>query len=392
MDNDGDLDLYVCSGGVEYSQFSTDFLDRLYRNDGNGNFTLTDQKLPVAGSYHSTSTVIASDIDNDGDQDLFVGERLVPLKYGATCSGFLLQNDGNGNFTDITKGSANALNGIGMITDAKFEDLDADGDDDLIIVGEFMGVEILINESGRFSLKQDNPLTALKGWWNTIEANDLDNDGDVDFIVGNHGLNSRFRASKKHPITLYSGDFDGNGFIDPILSFRADDGKDYPYALRHSLIEQIKSISKTFPDYQSFKNASVKDIFGQVKLAEARKLEVNTLASVLLINKGNTTFEVRELPIESQFSTVYAISVHDFDNDGDQDIVHGGNLYGVKPEVGRYDASYGVYLENLGNLEFAFKKNSGLRIKGEVRYVAVYGDSLIFARNRDSLKLFNFQK
>lgn len=392
-DNDGDLDLYVCSGGVEYSQYSTDYLDRLYRNDGEGNFTLTTQQLPVKGSFHSTSTVIASDIDNDGDQDLFVGERLVPLKYGTSCSGFLLQNDGKGNFTDITKNSANMLNGIGMITDAKFEDLDGDGDKDLIIVGEFMGVEILMNDSGNFTRKQDNPLVDLKGWWNTIESSDLDGDGDMDFIVGNHGLNSRFKASSERPITLYSKDFDGNGFIDPILTFRSDDGNDYPYALRHSLIEQVKSINKKFPDYQSFKSASIEDIFGKTKLAEARKLEVNTLSSLLLINKGNTTFEVQELPIEAQFTSVYAISAHDFDTDGDQDIVLGGNLYSVKPEVGRYDASYGVYLENQDGLKFASKRSSnGFRIKGEVRDMAIYGDKLIVARNKDSLALYKFQK
>ncbi|MBT8305499.1 MAG: VCBS repeat-containing protein, partial [Maribacter sp.] len=203
-DNDGDMDLYVCSGGVEFSQYSTDFLDRLYLNDGDGVFELSSQKLPTTSSVHSTSTVISSDIDNDGDLDLFVGERIIPLKYGNPCSGFILQNDGKGNFTDITEKTAADLNGIGMITDATFQDLDADGDEDLIIVGEFMGIEILVNDGGSFSKLEGTELSNLKGWWNTIHPTDLDNDGDLDFVVGNHGLNSRFKASTKNPITLFS--------------------------------------------------------------------------------------------------------------------------------------------------------------------------------------------
>ena len=224
-DNDGDLDVYVCSGGVEFSQYSTDFIDRLYMNDGKGNLTLSDQKLPTKTSMHSTSTVISSDIDNDGDLDLFVGERVIPLKYGMPCSGFILQNDGKGNFTDVTQDIAKGLKGVGMITDALFTDLDKDGDEDLIVVGEFMGIEIFVNEQGRFTKKQ-GATSDLKGWWNTIHKADLDGDGDLDFIVGNHGLNSRFKASKEQPITLFSKDFDKNGFIDPVLAFRAKNGKD----------------------------------------------------------------------------------------------------------------------------------------------------------------------
>ena len=390
-DNDGDQDLYVCSGGVEYSQYSNDFLDRLYFNDGDGNFTLSEQQLPEKGVFHSTSVAQASDIDNDGDLDLFVGERLVPLKYGTPCSGFLLQNDGKGNFTNITLSVARDLQGIGMITDAKFEDLDTDGDDDLIIVGEFMGIEILMNESGKFDRAMNNPLADMKGWWNTIEPSDLDADGDVDFIIGNHGLNSRFEASPEKPITLYSKDFDGNGFTDPILAFRGDDGKDYPYALRHNLIEQIKSIAKKYPSYQSFKNASIEDIFSPIELEGADKLEVNTLATVLLSNNGDGTFLVKELPVEVQFSPTYAILAHDFDEDGDNDIILGGNLYNVKPEVGRYDASYGVFLENQGGLKFVVPKNkNGFRTKGEIRDMVLDDKEIIVSRNRDSLMLFKF--
>lgn len=392
-DNDGDLDLYVCSGGVEYSKYSTAFLDRLYLSDGTGNFELSDQQLPTKGSMHSTSTVASSDVDGDGDLDLFVGERIVPLKYGIPCSGFLLQNDGKGNFTDVTQQIAQDLKGIGMITDALFQDLDQDGDQDLIVVGEFMGVEILINEGGNFAKKKNNPLADLKGWWNTIHPSDLDNDGDIDFILGNHGLNSRFRASKENPITLFSKDFDNNGFTDPMLTFHADNGKDYPYALRHNLTDQMKGLAKRFPDYQSFKDAGIHDIFSEEELKGAYRLEANTLSSLILSNQGHGNFKVQELPIEAQFTTIYAIATHDFDADGDQDIVLGGNLYNVKPEIGRYDASYGVYLENLGGMKFkSHIDGNGFMIKGEVRDIVLGDQSLIVARNRDSLAIFNYGK
>lgn len=390
-DDDGDLDLYVCSGGVEFSQYASSFYDRLYFNDGKGNFTLTDQKLPELPTVHSTSTVVASDVDGDGDLDLFVGERIVPLKYGVPCSGFLLHNDGKGNFTDATRQFAPDLKDIGMVTDALFQDLDKDGDDDLIVVGEFMGVELLMNENGRFARKKDNPLSDLKGWWNTIQKGDLDHDGDIDFILGNHGFNSRFKASKEKPITLFSKDFDNNGFTDPILAFRADDGKDYPFALRHNLTEQMKGLTKRFPDYHSFKQAGITDIFTPEELEGSQKLEVNTLASVILVNDGAGNFDVQPLPIQAQFSTIYAILTSDFDNDGDLDIVLGGNQYSVKPEVGRYDASYGVFLENLGNMLFKdYPDGNGFKVNGEVRDIVLDRRRLIVARNNDSLALFNF--
>lgn len=390
-DGDNDLDLYVCSGGIEYSQYSAEFLDRLYVNDGKGNFKLSDQKLPVSNTFHSSSTIDVSDIDQDGDLDIFVGERMIPLKYGMAGSGFLLENDGTGNFTDITMTAGTDFQGMGMITSALFQDLDDDGDEDLIIVGEFMAIEIFINEAGKFVRKADNPLLDLKGWWNTIVPSDLDGDGDVDFIVGNHGLNSRFKASKDRPIRLYAADFDKNGFIDPILTFRREDGQDYPYALRHDLIEQIKAITKKYPDYESFKDASVSAIFSEEALKEARTLEANTLESVILVNNGNLTFEVLPLPIAAQFSTTYAIATNDFDGDGDQDIVLGGNLYNVKPEVGRYDASYGVYLENKGGLKFeTIKSGKGFKVKGEIRDMGIIDQKLFVSRNRDSLAIFKF--
>ena len=330
-DNDGDLDLYVCSGGVETSKYSANYLDKLYLNDGTGNFTLSKQKLPTTAQYHSSSSVIVADTDNDNDLDIFVGERTIPNSYGMPGSGFLLINDGAGNFTEQSANLAPEFKNLGMITDALFIDITKNGYEDLVVIGDFMGVEIFENQQGKFKRTEKNMFSNLKGWWNTIEKSDLDNDGDFDLILGNHGLNSRFKASTKNPIKLYVNDFDKNGFLDPILSFIDKNEKEYPYALRHNLVDQLKYLSKKFPDYESFKTATIQDIFTPEQLQESSILEANTLSSVILFNEGAFNFTVQKLPLEVQLSPVYAIIASDFDNDGDQDILLGGNLDGVKP-------------------------------------------------------------
>jgi hypothetical protein len=390
-DGDGDLDLYVCSGGVETTRFSPTYLDRLYFNDGKGNFTLSNQKFPTENEYHSSSTVVAADIDNDGDLDLFVGERTIPGAYGDPGSGFLLINNGKGHFTEESNRLAPKFKKLGMITDAIFIDINKDTYKDLVVVGEFMGIQVFMNDKGVFKEPKNNQLSQLKGWWNTIEQSDLDNDGDMDLIVGNHGLNSRFKANKKEPIKLFVNDYDGNGYLDPVLTFTAKDGKNYPYALRHNLVEQLKYLSKKFPDYESFKTASITDIFTKEQLDSSLVLEANTLNSIILINKGDFNFDILELPFETQFSPIYAITTGDFDNDGDQDIILGGNLNGVKPEFGRYDASFGNYIENLGNLKFKYHQTGeGLKIDGQIRDLKIINHKIFIARNNDSLEVYTY--
>ena len=390
-DNDGDLDLYVCSGGVETSKYSANYLDKLYFNDGAGNFTLSDQKLPTTTKYHSSSSVVVADIDNDNDLDLFVGERTIPNAYGMPGSGFLLINDGTGKFTEQSASLAPEFKNLGMITDAIFIDINKNGYKDLVIVGDFMGVEVFENQQGKFKKNKNNALSNLKGWWNTIEKSDLDNDGDFDLILGNHGLNSRFKATPKNPIKLYVNDFDKNGFLDPILSFIDKNEKEYPYALRHNLVDQLKYLSKKFPDYESFKTATIQDIFTPEQLQESSILEANTLSSVILFNEGAFNFTVQKLPLEVQLSPVYAIIASDFDNDGDQDILLGGNLDGVKPEFGRYDASFGNYLENTGNRVFKFhQKGKGLKVNGQIRDLKVLKNKVFITKNNDSLEVYNY--
>ena len=388
VDNDNDLDLYIGSGSVELSKFSEKLYDKIYINNGKGEFNLSGQKLPDVDHKISTGTASFEDIDKDGDIDIFVGERLKINNYGLPSSGFMLVNDGKGNFSNQTQKLSPELNEIGMITDSEFSDIDNDGDKDLVIVGEYMGIEIFTNDNGHFSrLKSD--LRELKGWWNEIQIEDLNNDGLDDLIIGNHGLNSRFEASKNNPIKLYHNDFDNNGFAEAIVCFTAPNGKEYPYSLRHDLIDQIKTLKKTFPDYNSFKNLDIKKIIGVKPLSESILSEVNYLETSIFINEGNLKFRKIKIPKPVQFSPIYAIETYDFDYDGDMDIIMGGNLYNVKPEFGRYDASYGVYLENIDGEKFNFYNNGrGFFVEGQIRDLKVLNDKIYVAKNNSKMEIF----
>ena len=392
-DNDGDMDIYLASGGVEVTPYSEMIFDRLYFNDGKGNFMESPQKLPNANARISTGVVKASDIDGDGDQDLFVGERIKISQYGVPGSGYLLRNDGKGNFTDITEKFAASFKDLGMITDAIFMDMDQDQDMDLMVVGEFMGIHLFENQAGYFIPFEASELPLKKGWWNRLHTVDIDGDGDLDIVAGNHGLNSRFKASDQNPIKLYLNDFDRNGSIEGVLTFQTDKGKDFPYALRHNHIDQMKSLKKKFPDFESFKNADITKIFTSEELKGVQIFELNYLSSVLMINQGNFQFDLQPLPQEAQLSPTYAINHNDFDNDGDIDLILGGNLYKAKPEVGIYDASYGVYLENTGDTQFkTYKDGKGFSIKGEIRDLVIDEEAVYVFRNNDSLNIIEYRK
>ncbi len=391
VDGDGDLDLYLASGGVEHSEFSAHLLDHLLINDGSGNFSLSDHKLPVAETKMSTKAIASADIDGDGDLDMFVGERVKIGKYGARCSGKILVNDGKGIFTDMTKEVSSELDNVGMITDAKFSDVDNDGDADLVICGEFMDVLFLENVNGKLERKQINTDVALKGWWNVLKIIDIEQDGDMDILAGNHGLNSRFSASEELPLKLYYSDFDNNRFPEGIVTFTSEDGKDYPYALRHNLIDQIKSLKKNYPDFESFKEADIASIFSKEQLEGADVSIANQLKSVLLINDGNWKFSSAELPEEVQYSCIYAIDAQDYDRDGDTDLLMGGNLYNVVPEMGIYDASYGHYLTNDGKGKFKSESDgSGFFVKGEIRDIKSWDDCVMVQVSGDSLITYKY--
>jgi hypothetical protein len=380
-DQDGDLDLYLASGGTEISEFSDLLSDLIFFNDGKGNFTDSGQKLPNNNDLVSTGDVSYGDLDGDGDMDIFLGERVKVGRYGARCSGFILINDGKGKYQDMTSKWSKELQNIGLVTSSVITDIDGDKRADLIVAGEFMSVTIFKNNGSSLTKIKEN--VSEDGWWNALSIADLDNDGDMDIIAVNHGLNSRFKASTDYPIKLLYGDFDANGADDPVFCKTHPDGKDYPFALRHHLMARMPSLKKKYQKFESFKNASIADIFTTDQLKNVNPLMVNELRSCVFMNEGNMKFTKIVLPSEAQFSPVYAICVRDINNDKYPDLILGGNLYGVQPEVGRYDASYGNVLINDGNAYFKDESlKYGFSVKGEIRSIINDGQKIhIFSSN-----------
>ncbi len=390
-DMDGDMDLYVCSGGNEFSEDSKELKDRLYLNNGNAMFEKSTFDLPFR-KHESTSTIQIADYDNDGDQDIFVGVRLKPNAYGIFCNGYIFENDGAGKFTDVTKQIAPELENYGMITDAIWADIDDDEDQDLIVVGDWAPISVFVNKNKKL-IKQDIPNST--GWWNTIQSGDFNKDGKIDFVLGNHGLNSRFKASIDRPITLVTNDFDQNGIVEQIISCY-NGTMSYPMVLRHDLIQQLPKLKKKYVNYESFVNQTLEDIFTTEELANASQSNTEYLSSAILINKGNNSFSLSPLPIESQYAPVYAILVEDFDLDGNQDILLGGNLLKTKPEVGKYDASYGLLLKGDGKNNFIpiDSQHSGIRISGDVRDIqkvkTVNGNLIMIVKNNDQVESYTY--
>ncbi|MCK4701693.1 MAG: VCBS repeat-containing protein, partial [Bacteroidales bacterium] len=336
------------------------------------------------------------DFDNDGDMDLFVGIRLFPFLYGVPVNGYLLENDGYGNFSNVSGKRAPGLKEIGMITDMTWADVDNDGDSDMVIVGDWMPVKIFINDQGVFSDESERfGLSNTEGWWKKIIAKDLNKDGNVDFVLGNHGLNSRFKASAKQPATMYVNDFDLNGSVEQIICAYNGD-KSYPVVMKGDLIKQIPALGKKYKKFEDYMEQTIEDIFPDEVLQRAVKLNARVLESCVMINTGPGYFHLNSLPVEAQFSPVYAIAADDFDNDGICDIVIGGNQYRAKPETGIYDASYGLYLK--GNIDETWSAVpsliSGLFTKGEIRdleILNIFGRRIIVVvRNNDKLEFYKY--
>jgi hypothetical protein len=396
FDNDKDLDLYVMSGGTENSSLGIPFLDRLYENTGlkNGKptFVLTSGKLPAI--YQSGSCVRPADVDRDGDLDLFIGNLVLPSYYGLPCEQTLLINDGQGNFKDLTNDMAPQFKKLGMVTDAQWFDYDGNGFSDLIIVGEWMPITIFSND-GKKLTKIENiaGLEKSEGWWNSITTSDLDGDGDTDFILGNLGQNSRIRPTLESPISLYVNDFDQNGSIEPIFAFQKN-GVEYPLALRPEIIKQMSSLKKQFLYYKDYANKSVRDIFDSKLLDKATHLTFYEPNSLLLLNHQERGFERKILPLQAQYAPVYAAVMYDLNQDSKDDLLLGGNLFSVKPEIGRYDALHGLVLlgDKQGNFVPVNSLASGLKIQGEVRHIAFIQTRkrklMAFVRNNDTMKFY----
>ncbi|GLC23923.1 VCBS repeat-containing protein [Roseisolibacter agri] len=384
-DGDGDLDLYVVSGGNEFSELAPALQDRLYVNDGRGGFRKTTGQLPE--EYESGSRVVAADYDRDGDVDLFVGGRVVPWKYGASPRSLLLQNDGRGRFTDVTDRLAPALARAGLVTDAVWRDVDGDARPDLVVVGEWMPITVFRNAGGgKLAPLAVAGLAQSDGWWNRIVAGDFTGDGRVDFVLGNLGLNTRLQASAAQPVTMYVKDFDGNGFAEQILA-TYNEGKAYPFPLRDDLIKAIPPLKARFLNYKDYARRTVADVFPDSALAGAVVRTARTFETALARNNGDGSFTLVPLPREAQLAPVYGILADDVDGDGRTDLLLAGNFDGVKPEIGRMAASYGLLLRGDGKGGFTPlpARRSGFRVPGQARDIQRLrtrdGDAYVVMRN-----------
>lgn len=350
-DQDGDMDLYVVSGGNASSANSTNYQDRIYINDGSGNFT--KGALPKLNS--SGACVAAFDYDADGDMDIFVGGRTVPGKYPTTPQSLILKND-QGKFTNVTASIAPDFEKIGMVTDLKMADLDKDGQDEIIVLGEWMPISIFSFDGKKFNnVTSKYGLQNTSGWWNCFALDDFDKDGDIDIIAGNLGNNARIKASENQPVKIFANDFDGNGSLDAVMTFYHQ-GKQYPYAGRDHLILQLPGIKRNFNRYDKYSKADITAIFPKDKLAKAQVLEAKLMSSVLLKNEGGK-FSITTLLQEAQIAPAHEIISKDFNGDGNADLLMIGNNDSAETESGVYDASNGVLLLGDGKGGFAFSPN-----------------------------------
>lgn len=391
-DRDGHPDLYVVSGGSEFSDLAPALQDRLYLNDGKGHFHKATDNVP--GEYVSGSRVAAADYDGDGDIDLFVGGRVVPWHYGADPHSLLLQNDGHGRFTDVAARLAPELARVGMVTDAVWQDLDGDGRPELVVVGEWMPIAMFRNAGGGKLVRMNPPgLEKSDGWWNRIVAGDFTGDGRVDFIVGNLGLNTRLRATESEPVTMYVKDFDRNGADEQILSCY-NGGTSYPIVLRDDLIKALPYLKGRYLDYKDYARQTVTDIFSPQELAGAVFKQAHFFATALVRNNGDGSFTLMPLPWQAQLAPVYGILAQDLDGDGKPDLLLAGNFDGVKPEIGRMGASYGLMLRGDGKGGFAPvpASQSGFLVPGQARDIQRLrtrrGDHYVVTRNNDRPLVF----
>ncbi len=366
-DKDGDKDLYVASGGYEFSENDVALQDRLYVNDGKGNFRKKEDALPKM--LISKGCVKPADFDGDGHIDLFVGGRVVPGKYPTTPQSYLLMNDGKGNFVDQTDALAPDLKNVGMVTDALWMDLTGDGYNDLIIVGEWMPIKVFISLKETLQDETDKYIHfASTGWWNRIHADDMDGDGDPDLIIGNCGLNTQFRVNEKEPMSIYYKDFDNNGSLDPVICYYIG-GVSYPVNSRDDLTDQLPGLKKKFLEYKAYSVATINDIFPPEQLKDAGLLKAETMQTVYLENQGSKGFMLHGLPLSAQYSPVYGIVTTDLNADGKKDILLTGNNTWTRIKFGRYSANHGVVLlgNGKGDFTYAVQKESGLNIRGNVR-------------------------
>jgi len=385
VNGDGLSDLVVASGGNEYYGDDEHLLPRLYLNQGGGRLARSMEAFREMNM--TLSSVVSMDFDRDGTKDLFFGGRAVPFAYGAVPRSYLMLNDGRGRFREATERLAPGLSNIGMVKDAELADLDGDGDTDLVLALEWGNITAFLNQEGRYLRKNLSP---LKGWWNFVRCFDADGDGDLDLVAGNHGLNSRLKATKTGPVRLYVNDFDDNGTRDQVLTHHLG-GTEIPFANKAELEKQMPMLKKKFLYAGDFAKAGMSEIFGSGRLNDAIVLAADHFEHTLFINRGGGRFDPVELPMETQFSACRDAQVFDHDGDGSSDLMLFGNFHGNTVQMGRQDADFGSLLLNRGGGVFESSTIPGLALKGESRRVLPLrvpgGTVYAVARNNDSLAL-----
>ncbi|MEP7257931.1 MAG: VCBS repeat-containing protein, partial [Flavitalea sp.] len=401
-DGDGDQDLFINSGSIEFDAGSVNYHPRLFQNDGKGNFSLNVTAIPQSVNT-SAQAVAAADFDGDGDLDLFIGGRISINQYPASPRSYILQNNG-GNFSDVTADICESLIEPGMITDAIWTDFNNDKNPDLIITGEWMPVRFFENKKGKLiEVTNNTGLDNNTGFWRSICAADIDNDGDLDYVTGNLGLNNKFKADKLHPVKLFSRDIDGNGSTDPIIAYyiinEKGDRKLYPSISRDQLAEQVPSIKKQYLKYADYSIKTMDELFTDAHKNDANIFTCEETRTSWLENKGDGKFVKHALPAEAQLSPVNSIVCTDVDGDGSIDIIMAGNEYQAEVSTGRYDASYGIVLKGDGKGGFTSLpySESGFIIEGDVKNLQLISNSareklLLAAVNNDKAKIFTIHK
>lgn len=364
-DGDGDLDIYLGSGGNNRKRGVKYFSDRLYFNDGKGNFQIQPDALPANGL--NTSVVLPIDIDEDGDLDLFVGSRSIPGNYGLPPRSYLFENDGTGKYTDIAKEKAPALEKLGMVTDAVWVNLLGDERPELVVVGEWMSPVVLTLQNGKWE-QVATDLSRYSGWWYAVEADDIDGDGDQDLIMGNRGENFYFTGSEEAPARLWLSDFDQNGTIEKIITQNIN-GRDMPIPMKAELTNQIVSLKKQNLRHTDFANKAIQDLFPSEEMAKAYRLSATSFQSAVALNTGDGGFSVSPLPKEVQFSCISDIYCTDLNGDGRNDLILGGNDAGFTPQFSKLDASFGHVLINDGKGGYDRMENqqSGMTVRGDIK-------------------------